>query len=238
MEAVTQTIDPNSYRIQSEPSIFATGKPELGKNEFMQLLVAQLQNQDPLSPQKDAEFVAQLATFSSLEQLVDMNKRMDSMLDSQAQLVNSQSLNLIGREVLADTGGQVQLRSDGQAETIVFDLPESYPSARVEIYDDQGRMLRTLELDGASLGRHEVTWDGLDENGTPYAPGMYSFKVITRDVDGVEQAQGGFVSVPVEGLHVGPDGLAFVSGNRVMSFDEVLEIRVPKGGDAPAESEG
>jgi len=226
MQPITQTIDPNSYRVQTEQSLFETAKPDLGRNDFMQLLVAQLENQNPLEPQQDAEFVAQLATFSSLEQLVDMNSRIDSMLDGQEQLVNSQSLNLIGREVLADTGGELQVRSDGGVEAVVVDLPQDIPEARVEIYDPSGALVQTVQLGDTSAGRHEVQWDGLDEDGNQWAPGMYGFKVIARGADGVEQTLPGFVSVPVEGLHVGANGLAFVSGNRVMTFDEVLEIRV------------
>ncbi|MDQ7007287.1 MAG: flagellar hook assembly protein FlgD [Acidobacteriota bacterium] len=235
MQATTGVIDASTYRLQNEPSLFATEKPELGRDEFMQLLVAQLENQDPMNPQDDSEFVAQLATFSSLEQLVDMNKRMDSMLDSQAQLVNSQSLNLIGREVLADTGGQVQLRSDGVAETVVVDLAETVTSARVEIYDSHGGLLRTLAVDDPGPGRHQVQWDGLDENGNAMTAGMYEFRVVTQDGEGLEQQQQGFVLVPVEGLHVGANGLAFVSGNRVMTFDEVLEIRVGETEAEPVE---
>ena len=231
MQPITPTIDPDSYRLQSQPSLFQTNKPALGRNEFMQLLVAQLENQDPLEPQQDAQFVAQLATFSSLEQLVDMNSRMDSMLDGQSQLVNSQSLDLIGREVLADTGGELQMRSDGGVEKVVVDLPQEVPEARVEIYDPSGALVQTVQLDNTSAGRHEVLWDGLDANGNPRAPGMYGFRVISRGADGVEQTLPGFVSVPVEGLHVGANGLAFVSGNRVMTFDEVLEIRV--AGESP-----
>ncbi len=237
MQSTIGAIDPSAYRVQDEPSLFATEKPELGRDEFMQLLVAQLENQDPMNPQQDSEFVAQLATFSSLEQLIDMNKRFDSMLDGQAQLVNSQSLNLIGREVLADTGGELQLRSDGSAESVVVDLADSFASARVEIYDASGQVLRTLNIDDPGPGRHEVQWDGLDENGNAMTAGMYGFRVMTQDGEGLEQQQQGFVLVPVEGLHVGANGLAFVSGNRVMTFDEVLEIRVGDDGTPPAADE-
>lgn len=220
-------IDPSSYRVQEDANFFALEKPELGKNEFMTLLVAQLSNQDPLEPVKDSDFIAQLATFSSLEELQDMNTRMDGLLDSQLQMVNSQSMNLVGREVYVDTGGEVQLRPDG-AEGIVFDLLESTNALRVEIYDENGAVVRTINLgeDELGTGRHRVDWDGMDENGNQLDPGMYSFSIHATDSTGSDRALSGMVALPVEGLNVGAGGLFLISGNRTVSFEEILEIRV------------
>src|SRR5699024_7518208 len=73
--------------------------PELGKDEFMRLLVAQLQNQDPLNPMEDRDFIAQMTTFSSLEQLMNMSKSIDALVQSQLVSPVIQYSHMIGREV-------------------------------------------------------------------------------------------------------------------------------------------
>ncbi len=238
MEATqtNNTLDPNSYRVQAETTLFTTKKPELGKNEFLTLLVSQLKNQNPLEPVKDADFIAQLATFSSLEQLQDLNKRMDSMIGAQGQLVNSQSMNLVGREVFAKADGKLQLRDDG-AEGIVFDLPKEISAARVDILDENGMVVRTVELskDELGAGRHRVNWDGKNASGTSLAPGMYSFRITATDATGTEKALSGMIALPVEGLNVGAGGLFLISGNRSLAFDDIVEIRVREDKTVPTE---
>jgi flagellar basal-body rod modification protein FlgD len=197
---------------------------ELGRNDFLRLLVSQLENQDPLQPAKDTEFVAQLATFSSLEQLIDMNERMDSVISGQQELVNSQALDLVGKEVLLDTGGTLQLEG-GRAETIVFDLDQRPPEARLDIYDESGRRVRSMELESLRAGRHQVRWDGLDDDGNELAPGTYRAEVVLGNEEVGESTVMPFVSMPVEGLHVGPQGIALASDARVVGLEQVLEIR-------------
>ena len=73
----------------------------LGKDEFFKMLIAQLKNQDPLNPQDGAEFSAQLAQFSSLEQLTNLNKTLEAQGASYNALMNLQSVSLVGKEVEA-----------------------------------------------------------------------------------------------------------------------------------------
>ncbi len=237
MDATQNTqIDPNGYRVQESPSPFVSqGSQQLGKNEFLQLLVAQLENQDPLEPMKDTEFISQLATFSSLEELTDLNTRMDTMIGAQDRLVNSQSVDLVGREVYANTGGTLQVGASGH-ESVVYDLTESVSAVRVEIQDENGKTVRTIEAPEGKLGpgRHHLDWDGLDENGVALDEGLYKFKVIASDAAGAETRVTGMVALTVEGLNVGSDGLFLLSGQRVLGFDEIVEIRTR--GDGTSQS--
>ncbi|MEN9361143.1 MAG: hypothetical protein RL095_2678 [Verrucomicrobiota bacterium] len=91
------------------------GNAELGKNSFLKLLVAQMQNQDPLNPQSNAEFVAQLAQFSSLEQMQDVNKNLGSMLTG-SQLGGAG--NLIGKQ--ASWNDAQGLRQSGLVEKVTI----------------------------------------------------------------------------------------------------------------------
>ena len=93
--------------------IQATGVQDLGKSEFLQLLTAQLQHHDPMNPQKDADFVAQLAQFSNLEQAIAQNNKLEQLQMSSSALVSSTTTDLIGREVLTK-GDLMTLRSGAQ----------------------------------------------------------------------------------------------------------------------------
>jgi flagellar basal-body rod modification protein FlgD len=217
-------IDPSSYRPVAEANPFITEKPTVGKNEFMRLLVAQLENQNPLEPAKDTEFVAQLATFSSLEQLVDLNKRMDGVLGAQNDLVNSQALDLIGRKVLADVGGVTNLKA-GKSQELVYQLPVSMASAKVEIVDSAGKVVTTFSpTDGATAGEHRVDWDGKDSNGTVLPDGKYTARVVVSDGK-TEVTLKPFTLVPVDGVRFGADGLSLVSGDQAIPFASIVEIR-------------
>jgi flagellar basal-body rod modification protein FlgD len=220
----TPIINPNDYRTVPEPNPFVSELPTLGKNEFLRLLTTQLENQDPLEPMKDHEFVAQLATFSSLEQLIDLNKRMDGLLTSQADLVNSQSLELIGRAVKVDTNGQIRLDADG-AEPILYELPQTVARVKVEITDAAGNVVRTFEPeDGNLAGPQQVDWDGKDDDGKTLEPGSYSVRVLAEGETGVATSIRSFTVVTVDGVRIGADGLSLVSNGRAIPFGKILEI--------------
>jgi len=92
------TIDSSLY-LNEQPSDVRTPSPELGKDEFLQILMTQLQNQDPLNPMDDREFVAQMATFSSLEQMINMSDSIQSLTDHLTLPPAVQYSHMIGKEV-------------------------------------------------------------------------------------------------------------------------------------------
>jgi flagellar basal-body rod modification protein FlgD len=224
----SNVIDPTNYRQVSSPSPWATDE-ELGRDDFLRLLVAQMEHQDPLQPQKDAEFIAQLATFSSLEQLVDLNGRMETLTAAQqqmaalqGQLLDGQALALIGREVLVDTGGELMVGPEG-AETVAYELVEPASSLQMTISDASGQPVRVLQLDDPA-DRGSIRWDGLDHQGNPVEPGSYRFE-LTATAGGRQVDAMSFVALPVEAVHVGAEGLALVSGRRTVSASQIVQIR-------------
>ena len=239
MNALADTIlDPTNYRTVAPANPFVDRDRVLGRDDFLTLLVAQLENQDPLEPQKDAEFEAQLATFSSLEQLIDLNKRMDGVISGQDQLVNAQAMDMIGREVLVDTGGRLHLGPDGRADEIFLELASEPAAARVEITDGDGRPVRTIRLESTAAGRYRVRWDGTDDEGNPVPPGDYGFRLVTTDASGGETTGVALVVLPVEGLHFGEDGLSLVSGSRTLPFSSIVEILDAGAGGVAVDGEG
>jgi len=158
------------------------GANVLGKDDFLTLLVAQLTHQDPLDPKEDTEFVAQLAQFSSLEQLMGIGDGMNTLAMTQAASNSADTVGFIGKEVMA-VGNEVRLGDSGGA-TLGWNLAAPAASVTVEIVNAQGVTVRTLEIEGQAAGNHRFEWDGLDEDGLRQARGPYTFEVVAKGGDG------------------------------------------------------
>ncbi len=156
------------------PTPEGVGSQELGKDAFLTLLTTQLQNQDPTSPVENEDFVAQLAQFSSLEQLVGMQESMDAVYAGIAAMNNASMSSLLGRHVVA-VGNTVQV--DGAGATMHFEAAGAYEGGTITIFDADGTVVRTDELPGGASGETAYEWDGLDNNGIPVEDGSYSFDV-------------------------------------------------------------
>jgi flagellar basal-body rod modification protein FlgD len=196
----------------------------VGKDQFLQLLIAQLTNQDPLKPADDKEFVAQMATFSSLEQLMDVNQNLQGLAFGQANLVNAQALDLIGKDALVEGGETIRVRR-GEADRVVYALPKPAGEATLTIYGPDGTPVRTIALDTDASGRVNLEWDGLDADGKALADGDYRYEVHATDLEGAPMIVAVFRALPIDGVNFGEAGLSLVSGDREIPFETILEIR-------------
>lgn len=161
-----------------DASISGTDKA-MGKEQFLQLLTAQLQHQDPLEPQKNHEFVAQLAQFSGLEQQISVNKNLQGLMMSQSSMANAQLSGLIGKDIVAK-GGRVQVE-DGKAQPMSFELEGHAKDVRITIFDEQNQAVATRELGELRAGPHEITWNGQNNQNIALKPGSYRFEVNAKD---------------------------------------------------------
>jgi flagellar basal-body rod modification protein FlgD len=147
----------------------------LGKDDFLQLLVAQLKAQDPLNPMESTAFTAQLAQFSSLEQLYNVNDSLGNMLASQASLSNAQTVGFIGKTVRA-TGNSIEVK-DGISDALDFELPSDAKAVFIDIYDSAGGFVRRIESHTRGAGKQSLKWDGADDRGKTVSDGVYTFEV-------------------------------------------------------------
>lgn len=176
----------------------------LGKEDFLDMLVAQLQNQDPLNPMDGTDFTAQLAQFSSLEQLSNVNDSIESLLLYNNVLCNYESVGLIGKEVTA-TGSQIVV--DGESADIIYNLPEDAREVTIEIYDMAGDHVDTLEYESQSVGLNTVSWDCSDKE-----KGLYSFSISAKNSAGE--------SLAVQTMLVGiVDGVNFKNSQTYISVN-------------------
>ena len=158
---------------QVDQSRFAKGD-ELGKNEFLELLVAQLNNQDPLAPQENGEFIAQLAQFSTVEGIEKMNSSIEAMASSFQSSQALQASSLVGRTVVIPTD-QAMIDPQG-GFTGQLALPQASGAVLVNVYDEAGSMVSTINLGAQEGGIHEFAWDGTDASGNVLPAGKYRFE--------------------------------------------------------------
>jgi flagellar basal-body rod modification protein FlgD len=152
----------------------ATGDKALGKDAFLQLLVTQLKNQNPLDPQDNSAFVAQLAQFSSLEGITTLNDSVTSLSSSYKSSQALQASSLVGRSVVAQTGSAYVDTTKSLTGTAV--IPTSVAGATVTINDKDGKTVKTIDLGSQAAGNATFVWDGTDTSGAKVDPGTYTFK--------------------------------------------------------------
>ncbi|RJX80593.1 flagellar hook assembly protein FlgD [Pseudomonas sp. LS-2] len=183
----------------------ATGASTLGKDSFLQLLVTQMQNQNPLDPQDNSEFVAQLAQFSSLETMQNLSTSVDAIGGMYQSSQALQASSLVGRSVIADSSSTNVDTSKGMTGQVV--LPSTSTITSVEISDSTGTVVRTLDLGEQSAGKASFTWDGTDEAGQPLATGNYTFKA-TGSLDGTNTGLTTYLPATVTSVTMGSAGAA------------------------------
>ncbi len=189
----------------------ADAQKTLGKDDFLKLLITKLTHQDPLNPMDDEAFVAQLAQFSSLEQLQNVNNSLEESLNwdyLQMQTINNtMATGLIGREVKASYSG-VYLDASNQP-TISFTSSEYAQKVNVQISDSSGAVIRTLTDDEVPPGANRIVWDGLDQNGKRMTEGYYTIEVSAINADGEVFTPSTFLQGRVNGI-VYREGAAYL----------------------------
>lgn len=177
---------------------------QMAKDDFLKMLIVQLKNQDPLNPMDGTEFTAQLAQFSSLEQLANLNGQIESMNARQAMMDNIGSVNLIGKSVLTDSNTIV---ADGGTVELSYRLNDAIESGVLEIYHPEGTVVDTIELGGSSPGEYTYQWDS-----SGFTDGNYAFRLTAENEYGGYAAWTPLIMGVVTGVTF-RDGGAYLSVN-------------------------
>jgi flagellar basal-body rod modification protein FlgD len=168
VNGVSSALD--QYQIKSD----TTANKELGKNEFLNLLVAQLNNQNPLEPQSNGEFIAQLAQFSQVEGIEKLNTSMGSLLSGYQSSQALQASSLVGSKVIIPTDKAVVDTSESFKASLV--LPTSSSNVYVNVYDNAGTVVSRINMGEQAAGNVSFIWDGKDASGNLLPPGTYKFE--------------------------------------------------------------
>ncbi|NJB68459.1 flagellar basal-body rod modification protein FlgD [Desulfobaculum xiamenense] len=239
-----QTYDAGNIIGRAEKELYDTrkftGKSELDKEDFLTLLVAQLQHQDPLNPMDDKEFTSQLAEFSNLEQLTAINKGVASLSQQTIHQEMVNASNFIGKEVRA-LGDNLSIREDGSVSQLFYALKSEAQKVYMNIFDKDSNIIRTIQLGSQAAGEHDFQWDGKDWRGNALPEGLYYVALAAEGKDGEAILTQTEVSGLVEGVqYANGQNYLRLSDGRVVAFNFVKEVVKASAGneteqDAPTE---
>jgi flagellar basal-body rod modification protein FlgD len=210
---------------QSDIDRFAPSpNPNLGKDEFLQLLVAQLQSQDPLNPSKPEEFAAQLAQFSSVEQLININETLAVQADSNTAMAdalnNTSAMTAIGRDVLS-VGDRVQVGPDFPS-TVTLGVGGAGGDATLTLQDADGNTVATIDVGELGPGRQTISLQDYEVvNGLPQ--GTYRYEVQVQGAEGAVEVET-FSSLRIDGVRYTPQGPVLLSGDVEIPLSSVVEL--------------
>jgi flagellar basal-body rod modification protein FlgD len=199
-----------------------TGSSSLGKEDFLTLLVAQLQNQDPLNPSDPTEFTAQLAQYSSLEQLMSVNENIENLASTSQNQQQLSALGLIGREVVVDKGDFNLGDSD---VTLGYNLDAQADRVELHVQDSHGNSLAVIKPTDMTAGSHFVTWDGTDSNGKSIAQGSYHLSVLALDANEEGISSQALIKGQVTGVDLDGSQSTLVTNCGSYSLSNVKSIR-------------
>jgi len=224
MSSYIDSINQATTAATGSSSSSITNDSVMGKEDFLMLLVAQLQNQDPLSPDDPTEFTAQLAQFSSLEQLFSLNEGMENMVNSNANSDRFATLNTIGKDVAYNgsnfnyTGNPVEIgyQLDGQAAEVTVSLQH------------KGVTIATLNGEELTNGSHFITWDGQLADGNNAPPGEYEIVLQAKAATDESVGAAPLVRSEVTGVDLEGDyGGILITKASDVAFNSILGVYEP-----------
>lgn len=202
----------------------------LGKDAFLKLLVTQLQHQDPLNPLDDKEFIAQLAQFSSLEQMNNIADGIKALTEKTAQQDMLSAVNYIGKDVTAS--GSTMTKIGQQVTPVFFSLSDPAAIVHANVYDEHNNLLRTEKFTSMQAGEFEFTWDGTDYNGQAVPSGQYHVYFSAESPTGSTV----FVDTEVSGSIIGLEqeqGMTYfrLGDGRKINFNDIRKVVQPMVND-------
>lgn len=241
------TILPPGYEGPPASEGALTGGQNLDQDDFLLMLVTQLNNQDPLNPLEGHEFAAQLAQFTSVEQLMGLNDSLSSqaemftmlaetmgdslvaqgeMLTRLADSLNrSAATDLIGLSV--DVPGNVLGWGGSGPVALAFELDAPASSVQVVIRNENGEAVRTLTREDSQAGLHNASWDGMDADGNPLPEGVYTFDVQATDADGNPVNATTLMQGIVDRVGFGPEGVVVWVNGQPVPYNDIRSIGWP-----------
>lgn len=208
------------------------GNAELGKDAFMKMMLAQMKNQDPTNPTPSHEMAAQLAQFSSLEQLSNINSSIEGLKTATAPAGNYQALAFIGKKVSGDGAAVTRIKGDTKHD-FNYELMGDTQKSKITIRDSAGTVVRTLQVADQKKGANMVEWNGLVEDGTPARSGEYKFAIESTASTGQKVYAKTTFEGRITGMNFSPEGPILMVGKKSVRMSEVKRIE-----EAPADDVG
>jgi flagellar basal-body rod modification protein FlgD len=198
----------------------------MGKDDFLKMMIAQLKNQNPLDPMDGTQYASQLAQFTQLEQLQNLNSSMTESINANYTLTqsinNTMMATLIGKDVKID-GENIVV--DGQESiSLGYNLASEAESAEINIYNSKGALVKTIPDISTAQGDNKLSWDLTDNNGKTVSSGDYTFEVAATNNSGDEMTVDVFKFGTIDGIRFGTSGTTIVVDGAEYSISDITEI--------------
>lgn len=195
----------------------------IDQKQFLQLFIAQLQHQDPLSPLQPDQLTAQLAQFASLEQLTGINTRLDTLNGASKDTTSSGLLGLIGKQVTFD-GGKLLVKN-AQAPAVQYAMTSAADHVTATVRAADGTAVRVVELGAQGAGQHTFQFDGRNNLGTPLADGTYELEINSTSGDAqLPTALSLVTQATVDGVDLGANPPALLINGQQVGLDQVKQV--------------
>jgi len=206
-------------------------------DDFLQLLTTQLQNQDPLSPMDTTEFTNQLVQFAGVEQQINSNQKLDSLVQMELSNSFTAALDFVGLDINYVSS---EMNFDGQTPVdISYALEGEAAQTNINILSEQGDLIASFA--GETSGTNQFTWDGTTNFGVPAPPGTYQVRIDANDAEGQPVESSTVVSGRVDGIESQNGSIFLLVGDRAVASSQVINASEPNADvpvDPPLEEEG
>jgi len=220
MSSVASTTSSTAASTSSNTN--SDGSPILGKDDFLKLLMTQMSNQDPLNPTDDTQFVSQLAQFSTVEQMSNMNDTLSSLLTAQASANQISDVSLVGKSVEV-SGNTVTLASLGSTATIGGTVSGA-GVVTATITDSTGKVVDTFQSPATAAGNWSATWNGCDSTGSPVAAGTYTIALTAQTTSGTALTASPYTTGVVSGISYANGAAQLVVNGQSVAMSSIVEI--------------
>lgn len=215
----------NALPYFEEQSLYATEEEDkLGRDAFMKLFLAQMNHQDPLNPMDTTQFSSQLAQFSTLEQLYNVNTNLESIEGIQSGDSKYNALGLMGKEVQAQSESLV-LNGESPAKG-AFYLDSSAEACIVRVYNGNGEAIKDIDLKGLPAGTHSFEWDGRDDDGNTCAAGVYHYDVSALSPDGDMVSVEKYIQGTVTRISLFEEEPVIYVNDTPMNMEQIVNIKI------------
>lgn len=223
-DVLNKVADPNW--VDPSKKTRTVGNDKLDKDAFFKLMLAQMKNQDPTNPMKSHEMAAQLANFSSLEQMQNVNQTLTEMKAGQKPIEQYQSLNFIGKAVSGDSARLARMKGD-KSHDFLFNLPGPATEVKVVLKNADGEVIKKFDLQNLKEGSNRLAWSGEDEKGNKAPEGEYQFFIEAKNANGQKFDVKTNFSGTITGVNYTNEGPILLVGNQSVRLRDVKKIVDP-----------
>jgi flagellar basal-body rod modification protein FlgD len=220
-DVLNKVADPNY--VDPSKKVRAVGNNQLDKDAFLKLMLAQMKHQDPSNPMQSHEMAAQLAQFTSLEQLNNIHTTLESIKNAQAPNTNYQALSFIGKRISSDSSKVMRAAGDTE-HSLNFQLLGAATDVKITVKDAAGNAIRKLDMGAMKKGENAVKWNGLNDDGLSARPGEYHVAIEAKGANGQKIYAKTQLEGRITGLNYTAQGPVLMVGDQSVRMSEVKKI--------------